>query len=77
MFIIDVNNVVIDIAPVITEIEPYIEVTKIDGSLVNYMSADLTIVDKDVDAGVIAQKYIYVNNAFLINPNYVEPSVQN
>ncbi|MDR3540501.1 MAG: hypothetical protein P4L69_05965 [Desulfosporosinus sp.] len=72
MFIVDSNNIIIDIAADIHTDGEYIVVVK--GDTFYYMAQGLTIVNQDVTDGVIPQKYLYEGGNFVLNPNYVDPN---
>ena len=71
MVLINNNDIIIDIANEIYEREKHIEVVK-NGQSVFYMKEGLKIISTDVPEIVEPQKYIFRDNQFLINENYVE-----
>lgn len=72
MFIIDANNVIIDMADNIHIEGGYIVVEKDEP--IYYMNWGLTIINQDVSPGVIPQAFLYQDSQFIANPNYVNPN---
>jgi hypothetical protein len=69
MFIIDSNNVIVDISDNIESTTKHIKVSKPDGD-VYYMKTGHAIINVPVPEGIIPQKYLYINGSFEPNSNY-------
>ena len=72
--LLDNNNVILDISEDMMVVEPFISVTKNNGTY-NYMLVNKTICEVlSIPENVVAQKYCYdtTTHEFTLNPTYVE-----
>jgi len=69
------TNVVIDIVDETRQVSNGLQVLKNDDIYIYASIIPITTIEKDViPEGVSAQKYMYVNEEFVLNPDYVEPN---
>jgi hypothetical protein len=74
MLIINSDNVIIDISNEIKIEGEYVVVNK-NSETIYYMNRDLIIKNVDVPLDIVPQKYLYVEENFVINPSYIDLEV--